>query len=67
MLNVPDFVTLQPWYAMPWFNMVRFGKWDEILAITEPQDSFKTRERRLALCTRYGIYTNKQLPKQKMN
>lgn len=41
MLNVPDFVTLQHWYAMPWFNMVRFGKWDEILAITEPQDSFK--------------------------
>lgn len=41
MLNVPDFVTLQHWYAMPWYNMVRFGKWDEILEIEEPVDSLK--------------------------
>lgn len=41
MLNVPDFVTLQHWYAMPWFNMVRFGKWNEIVSIPEPQDSIK--------------------------
>ncbi len=41
MLNVPDFVTLQHWYAMPWYNMVRFGKWNEILQINEPPDSLK--------------------------
>jgi tetratricopeptide (TPR) repeat protein len=40
-LNVPDFVTLQHWYTMPWYNMVRFGKWDEILRIEEPVDSLK--------------------------
>jgi len=40
-LNVPDFVTLQHWYAMPWYNMVRFGKWNEILQISEPVDSLK--------------------------
>lgn len=40
-LNVPDFVTLQHWYAMPWYNMVRFGKWNEILKINEPIDSLK--------------------------
>ncbi|MBL7845246.1 MAG: hypothetical protein JNK44_15385 [Cyclobacteriaceae bacterium] len=41
MMNVPDLVTLQHWYTMPWYNMVRFGKWDDILKITEPVDSFK--------------------------
>lgn len=41
MLTVPDFVTLQHWYAMPWYNMVRFGKWNEILTVTEPADSLK--------------------------
>lgn len=41
MLNAPDFVTLQHWYAMPWYNMVRFGKWNEILEIKEPVDSLK--------------------------
>lgn len=41
MLNVPDFVTLQHWYTMPWYNMVRFGKWNEILQIEEPVDSLK--------------------------
>jgi tetratricopeptide (TPR) repeat protein len=41
MLNEPDFVTLQHWYAMPWYNMVRFGKWNEILQIKEPVDSLK--------------------------
>lgn len=40
-LNVPDFVTLQHWYAMPWYNMVRFGKWNEILKVKEPADSLK--------------------------
>ena len=41
MLNIPDFVTLQHWYAMPWYNMVRFGKWNDILQIREPDDSLK--------------------------
>jgi tetratricopeptide (TPR) repeat protein len=41
MLTIPDFVTLQHWYAMPWYNMVRFGKWNEILQIEEPVDSLK--------------------------
>jgi len=41
MLNEPDFVTLQHWYSMPWFNMVRFGKWNEILQVKEPVDSVK--------------------------
>lgn len=41
LLNIPDFVTLQHWYAMPWYNMVRFGKWDEIMRIEEPVDSLK--------------------------
>jgi len=40
-MNIPDFVTLQHWYAMPWYNMVRFGKWSEILQISEPADSLK--------------------------
>jgi tetratricopeptide (TPR) repeat protein len=41
MLTVPDFVTLQHWYAMPWYNMVRFGKWSEIMQIEKPADSLK--------------------------
>ncbi|MBX2913674.1 MAG: hypothetical protein KF856_00245 [Cyclobacteriaceae bacterium] len=41
MLNEPDFVTLQHWYSMPWYNMVRFGKWSEILQVKKPTDSLK--------------------------
>lgn len=41
MMNVPDLVTLQHWYSMPWYNLVRFGKWDEMLRVTQPVDSFK--------------------------
>ncbi len=41
MLNIPDFVTLQHWYTMPWYNMVRFGKWNDILQMNEPVDSLK--------------------------
>ncbi len=41
MMNIPDFVTLQHWYTMPWYNMVRFGKWNEVLQINEPVDSLK--------------------------
>ena len=26
---------------MPWYNMVRFGKWNEVLEIEEPVDSLK--------------------------
>ena len=41
LLTTPDFVTLQHWYTMPWYNMVRFGKWNEILQLKEPEDSLK--------------------------
>ncbi|MBL7873263.1 MAG: hypothetical protein JNM78_16715 [Cyclobacteriaceae bacterium] len=41
LLTIPDFVTLQHWYTMPWYNMVRFGKWNEILKLKEPEDSLK--------------------------
>jgi tetratricopeptide (TPR) repeat protein len=41
LLNTPDFVTLQHWYTMPWYNMARFGMWNEILQIKEPVDSLK--------------------------
>ncbi|MBX2962436.1 MAG: hypothetical protein KF687_07985 [Cyclobacteriaceae bacterium] len=41
MMNVPDLVTLQHWYTMPWYNMVRFGKWDDILKVSQPADSLK--------------------------
>ncbi len=39
LLTTPDFVMLQHWYAMPWYNMVRFGKWDEIMKLPKPGDS----------------------------
>ncbi len=41
MLNIPDFVTLQHWYTMPWYTLVRFGKWNDILELKEPVDSLK--------------------------
>jgi tetratricopeptide (TPR) repeat protein len=41
LLTIPDFVTLQHWYTMPWYNMARFGKWNEILQLDEPEDSLK--------------------------
>ncbi len=41
MMNMPEFVTLQHWYTMPWYNMVRFGKWNDVLQIEEPVDSLK--------------------------
>jgi tetratricopeptide (TPR) repeat protein len=41
LLNVPNLVTLQHWYSMAWYNMVRFGKWNEILKVAEPVDSIK--------------------------
>ncbi len=41
MMNIPDFVTLQHWYAMSWYNLVRFGKWSDVLQIEEPVDSLK--------------------------
>jgi tetratricopeptide (TPR) repeat protein len=39
LMAVPDFVTLQHWYTSPWYTMVRFGKWDQIMEIPEPADS----------------------------
>lgn len=39
LMNEKDFVTLQHWYAVPWYTMVRFGKWNEILEVPEPADS----------------------------
>lgn len=40
-LTNPDFATLQHWYAMPWYNLVRFGRWNDILSVPEPADSLK--------------------------
>ena len=39
LLTDVNFVTLQHWYAMPWYNLVRFGQWDEILKVARPADS----------------------------
>lgn len=41
LLTNPSFVTLQHWYAMPWFNLARFGMWHEVLNIPAPADSLK--------------------------
>jgi tetratricopeptide (TPR) repeat protein len=39
LMGVKDYVTLQHWYAVPWYTMVRFGEWNEILQIPKPIDS----------------------------
>ncbi|HCM77707.1 MAG TPA: hypothetical protein DIS90_15095 [Cytophagales bacterium] len=39
LMNVKDFVTLQHWYAVPMYTMVRFGKWESILKEPQPADS----------------------------
>lgn len=39
LMNVKDFVTLQHWYAVPMYTMVRFGRWDSILNEPQPADS----------------------------
>lgn len=39
LLTEPDFVTLQHWYAMPWYTAIRFGQWDKVLKIERPADS----------------------------
>jgi tetratricopeptide (TPR) repeat protein len=36
MMVSTDLATLQIFYAMPFYSMVRFGRWDEILAAPEP-------------------------------
>ena len=41
LMTDPNFVTLQHWFAMPLFNMVRFGEWDAVLKFEEPTDSLK--------------------------
>lgn len=38
MMVTPDWVTLQYYYSMPLFSMVRFGMWDEILAEPQPRE-----------------------------
>lgn len=38
MMVTPDWVTLQYYYSMPLFSMVRFGMWDEILAEPQPAE-----------------------------
>lgn len=39
LMGVKDYVTLQHWYTVPWYTMVRFGRWNEILQIPKPVDS----------------------------
>ena len=39
LLGVKEWVTFQHWYVVPWYTMVRFGKWQEILAVPKPVDS----------------------------
>lgn len=38
MMVTPDWVTLQYYYSMPLFSLVRFGMWDEILAEPQPTE-----------------------------
>ncbi|MEZ5333150.1 MAG: hypothetical protein R2991_14125 [Thermoanaerobaculia bacterium] len=38
MMVTPDWVTLQYYYSMPLFSMVRFGMWDELLAEPPPAE-----------------------------
>lgn len=39
LMGVPDWATLQHYYASSWYAMMRFGKWNDILAIPKPADS----------------------------
>ncbi|MFN5168178.1 MAG: hypothetical protein ACK5DD_01025 [Cyclobacteriaceae bacterium] len=41
LLANPNFVTLQHWHIMPWYNLARFGEWEKILQIPDPTDSLK--------------------------
>jgi tetratricopeptide (TPR) repeat protein len=41
LLTNPNFVTLQHWYVMPWYNLARFGQWEKIMQIQDPTDSLK--------------------------
>jgi tetratricopeptide (TPR) repeat protein len=36
MMATVDLATLQVFYAMPFYSMIRFGRWEEILAAPEP-------------------------------
>ncbi len=36
LMLVPDLAALQFYYSIPFYTMVRFGRWDEILAAPEP-------------------------------
>ncbi len=36
LMLVPDLAALQFYYSIPFYTLVRFGRWDEILAVPEP-------------------------------
>lgn len=38
LMRKPEFATLQQYWVMPYFVMVRFGRWDELLAEPAPAD-----------------------------
>jgi tetratricopeptide (TPR) repeat protein len=39
LMNQKDFVGLQHLYSSPWYTMIRFGMWQDIMLIPEPPDS----------------------------
>lgn len=39
LMNQKDFVGLQHLYSSPWYTMIRFGMWQDIMTIPEPPDS----------------------------
>jgi tetratricopeptide (TPR) repeat protein len=39
--HMPEMLELQQWLATPWQNLVRFGKWQEMLAIEAPEDDLR--------------------------
>jgi tetratricopeptide (TPR) repeat protein len=39
LMNQKDFVGLQHLYSSPWYTMIRFGMWRDIISIPEPPDS----------------------------
>ncbi len=41
MMREPGMGTLQQFYSVPLFTMIRFGQWDEILAVTQPKADLK--------------------------
>ena len=41
MMREPGMGTLQQFYSVPLFTMIRFGQWDEILAVPQPKADLK--------------------------